>query len=134
MLCKHLVIHKILIAAVLCRSESDGVMMEDVDALQLELEAMLAATVVKKRTVAHEAKLIEDMERRGGSSSSKGPYLHDDHRLFRYLDPLSPCPHQCCQMAKFDPFLSLDCAPTPSPSTPAQSKERKGSNFAIWQH
>ena len=84
--------------------------MEDVDALQLELEAMLAATVVKKRTVAHEAKLIEDMERRGGSSSSKGPYLHDDHRLFRYLDPLSPCPHQCCQMAKFDPFLSLDCA------------------------
>ena len=33
--------------------------------------------------------------------------------------------------AKLDPFLSLDCAPTPS--TPAQSKERKGSNFAIWQ-
>ena len=29
--------------------------------------------------------------------------------------------------AKFDPFLSLDCAPTPS--TLAQSKERKGSNF-----
>ena len=55
----------------LCRSESDGVMMEDVDALQLELEAMLAATVVKKRTVAHEVKLIEEMERRGGSSSSK---------------------------------------------------------------
>ena len=34
--------------------------------------------------------------------------------------------------AKFDPFLSLDCAPTPS--TLAQSKERKGSSFAIWQH
>ena len=33
--------------------------------------------------------------------------------------------------AKFDPFLSLDCAPTPS--TLAQSKERNGSNFAIWQ-
>ena len=30
--------------------------------------------------------------------------------------------------AKFDPFLSLDCAPTPT--TLAQSKERKGSNFA----
>ena len=28
--------------------------------------------------------------------------------------------------AKFDPCLSLDCAPP-------QSKERKGSNFAIWQ-
>ena len=33
--------------------------------------------------------------------------------------------------AKFDPFLSLDCAPTPS--TMEQSKERKGENFAIWQ-
>ena len=31
--------------------------------------------------------------------------------------------------AKFDPFFSLDCAPTPS--TLAQSKERKGSNFAV---
>ena len=36
-----------------------------------------------------------------------------------------------CYAAKFDPFLSLDCAPTPS--TLAKSKERKGSNFAIWQ-
>ena len=38
--------------------------------------------------------------------------------------------------AKFDPFLSLDCAPldcAPTPSTLAQSKERKGSNFANWQ-
>ena len=34
-------------------------------------------------------------------------------------------------VAKFDPILSLDCVPTPS--TLAQSKERKGSNFAIWQ-
>ena len=55
-------------------------------------------------------------------------------------------PDQGCQMAKFDPFLSLDCArvegaprPPPStlglrppPSTLVQSKERKGSNFAIW--
>ena len=32
---------------------------------------------------------------------------------------------------KFDLFLSLDCAPTPF--NPAQSKERKGLNFAIWQ-
>ena len=33
--------------------------------------------------------------------------------------------------AEFDPFLSLDCGPMPS--TLAQSKESKGSNFAIWQ-
>ena len=35
--------------------------------------------------------------------------------------------------AKFDPFLSLDCAPQPSTPALEQSKERKGSNFAIWQ-
>ena len=35
---------------------------------------------------------------------------------------------QCCQMAKFDPFLSLDC--TRVEGVGAQSKERKGSNFA----
>ena len=40
---------------------------------------------------------------------------------------MAPLPHA----AKYDPFLSLDCAP--KPSTLAQSKERKGSNFAIWQ-
>ena len=32
--------------------------------------------------------------------------------------------------AKFDPFLFLDCAPTPS----TWRNSRKGSNFAIWQH
>ena len=36
-----------------------------------------------------------------------------------------------CYAAKFDPFLSLDCAPTHS--TLGQSKEKKGSDFAIWQ-
>ena len=35
---------------------------------------------------------------------------------------------QGCQMAKFDPFLSLDCARVEGVG--AQSGERKGSNFA----
>ena len=35
---------------------------------------------------------------------------------------------QGCQIAKFDPFLSLDCARVEGVG--AQSKERKGSNFA----
>ena len=35
---------------------------------------------------------------------------------------------QGCQMAKFDLFLSLDCARVEG--IEAQSKERKGSNFA----
>ena len=34
--------------------------------------------------------------------------------------------------ARFDPILSLDF--TPTASALVQSKERKGSNFAIWQH
>ena len=38
--------------------------------------------------------------------------------------------NQDCLMAKFVPFLSLDCA---SVEGGAQSKERKGSNFAIRQ-
>ena len=38
---------------------------------------------------------------------------------------------QGCQMAKFDPFLSLDCARVERVG--AQSKERKGSNF-VAQH
>ena len=33
-----------------------------------------------------------------------------------------------CQMAKFDPFLTLDC--TRLEGVGAQSKEKKGSNFA----
>ena len=37
-------------------------------------------------------------------------------------------PEQCCQIAKFDPFLSLDF--TRVEGVGAQSKERKGSNFA----
>ena len=36
--------------------------------------------------------------------------------------------NQGCQMAKFDPFLSLDCARVEGVG--AQSKEGKGSNFA----
>ena len=35
---------------------------------------------------------------------------------------------QSCQMAKFGPFLSLDCARVEGVG--AKSKERKGSNFA----
>ena len=35
---------------------------------------------------------------------------------------------QGCQMAKFDPFLSLDCARVEGKG--AQRKQRKGSNFA----
>ena len=35
---------------------------------------------------------------------------------------------QGCQMAKFDPFFSLDC--TRVEGVGVQSKERKGSNFA----
>ena len=55
-------------------------------------------------------------------------------RIFRLyvFGPLgfwTMAPLRCA--AKFDPFLSFDCAPMPS--TLAQSKEGKGSNFAIWQ-
>ena len=38
------------------------------------------------------------------------------------------CPTQGCQMSKLDPYISLDCARVEGLG--AQSKERKGSNFA----
>ena len=69
-------------------------------------------------------------------SSSSGPtWLQDGYsRIFRsYV--FGPSGFWTMALlsypAKFDPFLSLDCIPTPS--TLAQSKERKGSNFAILQ-
>ena len=47
-----------------------------------------------------------------------------------YLVQFPTAPHcrQGCQRAKFDPFLSLDCARVEGVG--AQSKERKGSNSA----
>ena len=42
-------------------------------------------------------------------------------------DEMAVCAHGC-QIAKFDPFFSLDCARVEGVG--AQSKERKGSNFA----
>ena len=55
------------------------------------------------------------------------------HPLFKYINQLklylsTAFMGQGCQMAKFDPFLSLDCARVEGVG--AQSKERKGSNFA----
>ena len=46
----------------------------------------------------------------------------------RVLQVLKSHSFQGCQMVKFDPFLSLDCARVEGMG--AQSKERKGSNFA----
>ena len=41
--------------------------------------------------------------------------------------------YQGCQMAQFDPFLSLNCIVPGWRAEGAQSKERKGSNCAILQ-
>ena len=57
--------------------------------------------------------------------------LHAVRELVDGLDALGEEDGACgqgCQMAKFDPFLSLDCATVEGVG--AQSKERKGPNFA----
>ena len=66
---------------------------------------------------------------------ARGDPLPGDGLLNGILGPflslsfsVSRCWTQCCQMAKFDPSLSLDC--TGLEGVRAQSKERKGSNFA----
>ena len=48
---------------VLRRSENDGIGFEDVDTLQLELEALLSATVVRKFTLKDESKVISNIEK-----------------------------------------------------------------------
>ena len=53
---------------------------------------------------------------------------HHHHHVRRNLNSAEDELLQGCQMAKFDPFLSLDCAGVEGVGV--QSKERKGSNFA----
>ena len=48
---------------VLRRSEHDGIGLEDVDTLQLELEALLSATVVRKFTLKEETKVLNNIEK-----------------------------------------------------------------------
>ena len=45
------------------RSEHDGIGLEDVDTLQLELEALLSATVVRKFTLKEETKVLSNIEK-----------------------------------------------------------------------
>ena len=49
--------------SVLRRSENDGIGLEDVDTLQLELEALLSATVVRKFTLKEETKVLANIEK-----------------------------------------------------------------------
>ena len=57
--------------AVLRRNEGDGIGMEDIDSLQLELEALLSSTVVRKVSLQEEAKVLQNAEKYRG----QGKYL-----------------------------------------------------------
>ena len=57
-------------SSVLQRSEQDGIGFEDVDTLQLELEALLSATVVRKLTLRDEIKVLANVERYKGTNKS----------------------------------------------------------------
>lgn len=61
--------------SVLRRSEQDGIGMEDIDTLQLELEALLSSTVVRKMTLKEEIKVLSNLEKYKGQSKlhKKGP-------------------------------------------------------------
>ena len=90
----------------------------------------LASPQVKMGWGGREAKLAAPSANPPHFLLRPSPWLPDgDSQIFRSSGFWTMAPLRYA--AKFDPFLSLDCAPTPS--TLAQSKERKGSNFAIWQ-
>ena len=59
---------------------------------------------------------------------SEAPHIPRTAPKLLKINPLPWTPAQGCQIAKFHPFLSLDCARVEGVG--AQSKERKGSNFA----
>ena len=62
---------------VLRRSEHDGIGLEDVDTLQLELEALLSATVVRKFTLKEETKVVINLEKyKSGGKLHKRVILH----------------------------------------------------------
>jgi hypothetical protein len=58
------------LGTVLRRNEQDGVGLEDIDALQLELEALLSATVVRKMTLKEEVKILNNIEKYKGQGKS----------------------------------------------------------------
>jgi len=62
-------------SSVVQRSEADGIGFEDVDTLQVELEALLSATVVRKVTLKEEIKVLANVERYKGQSKGhkRGP-------------------------------------------------------------
>ncbi|KAJ9584598.1 hypothetical protein L9F63_021068 [Diploptera punctata] len=73
-------------SAILNRTEEDGVGMEDLDALQLELEALLSAVVVRTRVLQEEIGILNNAEekQRSGDKKSK-PSVSHVHKA-----PLSP--------------------------------------------
>ena len=59
-------------SSVLKRNEQDGVGMEDIDALQMELEAMLSSTVVRKLALKEEYEVLQDFDRFKGQKFKRG--------------------------------------------------------------
>jgi len=60
-------------SSVLKRSEHDGIGMEDIDTLQMELEALLSSTVVRKMTLKDEVKVLCEAEKYRGKYGKRGP-------------------------------------------------------------
>jgi len=59
-------------SSVLRRSDADGVGMEDIDSLQLELESLLSAVVVRKSHIKEEMSLLQNIDKIKGKNR-KGP-------------------------------------------------------------
>lgn len=74
------------ICLVLNRRESDGIGLEDIDTLQMELEAMLTATVVRKMILKEESKNLAHVENfKGASSAKSGKRVGPESRYEGYL-------------------------------------------------
>ena len=84
-------------SSVLQRSEQDGIGFEDVDTLQLELEALLSATVVRKLTLKEEIKVLANVDRYKGTNKSYkkvyilSKYMYSDTMIFQRNGMYNTC-------------------------------------------
>ena len=98
-----------------------------IDEVKLRRQVLESACVC---VPAVSAICINPQRRRHSSVGSASPSSIISTMIKAGLELMSASGVNCqgCQMAKFDPFLSLDCAGLESRGV--QSKEEKGSSFA----
>lgn len=138
-------------SSVLRRSDQDGIGLEDVDPLQLELEALLSASVVRKMTLKEEIKILSNIEKykgqarllkKGpGSPGKRGTSGKDVRSSAKKLKSLSGKPIEAAKVIglpklksetsvpSFDPLQNEQIRPVAETSKPSAPKNETPNRF-----